>query len=271
MKQPAAGLLALLAAITLGSTPLMAAPVRIVATDVGFEAPDTIAAGMRHVAFENHGKDIHEVLFTKLAPGMSAEDYLAQVKSGVLFPKGALDRSGVGLTSPGQGTEMWVNLDAGEYVLVCWRHVRASLRPLRVRDTGARDDAPPREDVTIRLTDFQFELDRRIARGPQVIRFEMRGPSVHEADIFLLHPGRTAADVRRWYKDEDLKGEAPADALGGVLDSHDIGRAVWIRKTFAPGRYVLHCAIPLEGLEAKTGPHGNLHADAGMVKTFDVE
>ena len=47
--------------------PLFAAePVRITASDTGFDAPAKISAGMRHVYFENHGKQIHEVMFVKL-------------------------------------------------------------------------------------------------------------------------------------------------------------------------------------------------------------
>src|SRR4051812_24096303 len=80
-----------------------AAPVHIVANDKGFDAPARISAGMRHVLFENHGHGIHEVMFVKLPTGMTAADYVAQVKAGELFPKGALDYSGAGLTSPGEG------------------------------------------------------------------------------------------------------------------------------------------------------------------------
>ena len=34
------------------------APLKITATDQGFEAPASVAAGTRHVLFENHGKNI---------------------------------------------------------------------------------------------------------------------------------------------------------------------------------------------------------------------
>jgi len=260
----------MLAAVLLWPALAMAAPVRIVASEGRIDAPDTIAAGLRHLLYENHGKDIHEAMFVKLPAGMTAADYAAQVKDGVLFPKGALDRSGPGLTSPGLATEIWLRLEAGEYVLLCWHHPRAELRPLHVPDTGARDDLPPKEDVTLRLVDFRFELDHPIHKGVQVLRFEASGPSIHEADIFLLHPGKTAADVRRWYKEQDLAGPPIADALGGILDSHAIGNVVWVRRTFAPGHYVLHCGIPLS-LDAKSGDHHAIHADSGMVKTFDIE
>jgi hypothetical protein len=246
-----------------------AAPVHIVANDKGFEAPARINAGMRHVLFENHGHDIHEVMFVKLPKGMTAADYVAQVKAGELFPKGALDYSGAGLTSPGQGTELWLQLDAGEYVLICWHHPRVSVRSLSVQTSNEPDDTPPAADVTLKLADFRFELSGPVRKGQQVLRIETPGPSMHEADIFRLLPGHDAADVRRWYKQDDLEGKAPAIALGGILDNHDVSRVVWVRKNFIPGRYVLHCAMPMS-MEAKSGEHQVNHADAGMVLSFDV-
>lgn len=251
------------------SPPLVAEAIRIVATDSGFEAPRTVAAGMRHIVFENHGTGVHEGMFTKLAAGTSADDFLAQVKAGILFPEGGLDYSGPGLTSPGESTELWLRLDPGEYILMCWNHSRNNIQSLAVRDVGQADDAPPREDVVLKLRDFSFTIEGRLKRGAQVIRVETVGPSMHEADLFRLHDGRTATDVKRWYKN-DLEGDAPADALGGVLDSHNIKRVVWLRKTFRPGRYVLHCAVPVKH-DAKSGEHTPVHADLGMVKTFEIE
>jgi uncharacterized cupredoxin-like copper-binding protein len=243
--------------------------VHIVATDNAFDAPAKISAGMRHILFDNHGHEIHEVMFVRLPKGMTAADYVAQVKAGELFPKGALDYSGAGLMSPGEGTELWLQLDAGEYVLICWHHPRVSVRSLSVQSSTEPDDSPPPEDVTLKLADFRFELSGPVRKGQRVLRIETPGPSMHEADIFRLLPGHDAADVRRWYKQDDLEGKPPAIALGGILDNHDIARVVWVRKNFIPGRYVLHCAMPMS-MEAKSGEHQANHADAGMVLTFDV-
>jgi len=44
---------------------------------------------------------------------MSADDYVAAVKKGSLFPEGALDYSGPGLTSPGTTAEMWFKGGSG--------------------------------------------------------------------------------------------------------------------------------------------------------------
>ncbi|HZS18367.1 MAG TPA: hypothetical protein VFA51_10610 [Candidatus Udaeobacter sp.] len=62
----------------------------------GFEAPETVAADLRHVVFEKRRSQIHEGMLVKLDNGMSADDYMAAVKSRSLFPRGALDYSGPG-------------------------------------------------------------------------------------------------------------------------------------------------------------------------------
>ena len=241
--------------------------VRIVATDDGLEAPKTMHPGMRHVIFENRGKQIHEAMFMKLPAGMSVEDFKGQINEGILFPEGVLDYSGAGLMSAGGTTEVWLPLDPGEYVLMCWNHMRHSARGLTVTDKRV-DDTPPKEDAVLLLRDFHFELQGQLRKGMRVIKVQSSGPSLHEADLFRLHPGHSASDVQRWYKD-DLPDSGPADALGGILDSHDTRQALWLRHRFTPGRYVFHCGVPLD-VHAKSGDKTPLHADAGMVMTFEV-
>ena len=242
-----------------------APPFRIVATDAGFEAPDGVAAGLRHIVFENHGSEIHECMLVRLPEGMSAEDYVAAVKKGSLFPEGALDYSGPGLTSPGEVAEMWLKVDPGQYILICWNdgHARSTpVHPFRVEEVGANDDLAPKEDLVLKLFDYRFELSGDLHKGMQVIRIETPGPSMHEVDIYRLHDGKSAADLKTWRKQEG-RGPAPAEALGGALDSHDVHRVVRLRKNFAPGRYVLHCEMPVTNTQMT-------HADVGMVREIEI-
>jgi hypothetical protein len=95
-------------------------PFRIIATDAGFQAPDNIPAGLRHVIMENRGSMIHEAMLVKLPKGMTPDDYVAAVRKGSLFPEGATDCSGPGLLSPGEHVEMWVPLEEGNYMIGCW-------------------------------------------------------------------------------------------------------------------------------------------------------
>jgi hypothetical protein len=163
-----------------------ALPFTIVATDGGYEAPDRVPAGLRHIVYENRGTQINEAMFVKLAPGMSADDYVAELRGGVLFPEGARDYSGPGLTAPGGRAELWLTLDPGNYVLICWFRDHAETLPVHPFTVDARrrdDPPPPTPDATVQLIDFRIELDRPLHAGPRRLRIETVGPSMHELDI----------------------------------------------------------------------------------------
>lgn len=241
---------------------------RIIATDAGFEAPESVVAGLRHIVFENRGTAIHEAMLVKLPTGLSANDYVAAVRAGSLFPEGATDYSGPGLTSPGETVELWLRVDPGQYILICWNNGHATstaVHSFTVQGPRA-DDATPMEDLVLKLVDYRFDLDRDLHKGMQVIRVETPGPGMHEVDFYRLHEGATAADLTRWRKEKG-DGPAPAAALGGVLDSHDRSRVVWLRRNFSAGRYVLHCEMPVT-----TDASGDLtHADVGMVREIEIK
>jgi hypothetical protein len=255
-----------------GKSPLKAdTPFRIVATDGGFVAPARVPAGMRHIVLHNRGREIHEAMLIRLPDGMDAAGYVSAVKAGALFPEGALDYSGPTLTAPGATSEIWARIDPGRYVLICWNGDHARTRrahAFEVTAEGAHDDTPPPADVVLKLVDFRFELSRTPHKGTQVLRIDTVGPSMHEAGLYRLLPGKTVADLLEWRK-QDGNGEAPAIPLGGVLDSHDIRRQIWMRHTFVPGHYVLHCEMPMS-TDAKAGTKFATHADAGMVAEFMV-
>jgi hypothetical protein len=251
------------------------APVTIVATDSGFTIPDTLREGLNHLTYENHGSEIHECQFIYLPAGMSAADYIAQVKSGVAFPAGAKDCSGPGLLSPGEHVEMWSPLEAGTYMIGCWmgKHMTET-KPVTfvVHGAPAQPVQPPHEDVTVRMVDFRFELDGALKRGEQVIRYETVGPSMHEADIIKLGDGRTVEDVAAWFK-HNQRDPLPGTIAGGCMDSHDLKRVTWVKRSFAPGRYVFWCDMPMIQSDAPadtTAPHVS-HAEAGMVKEFAID
>jgi hypothetical protein len=176
-------------------------------------------------------------MLVKLPTGMTAKDYVAAVKAGSLFPEGALDCFGPGLTSPGETAEMWLKVDPGQYLIICWNGGHAKTtpgHPFSVEEVGAHDNRAPKEDLVLKLFDYRFEIDGRLHQGPQVIRIETPGRSMHEVDIYRLYEGRTVADLNARRKQQG-HGTAPAQALGGALDSHDIHRVVWFAKEFSSG------------------------------------
>ena len=77
------------------------APRQIVALDRAFEAPQGIAAGMRHIIFENRGSEIHEAMCVQFAAGHERRPTWSAVKSGALFPQGAIVLLRAGTTVAG--------------------------------------------------------------------------------------------------------------------------------------------------------------------------
>ena len=249
-------------------------PFSIVATDSGFVIPDTLHAGLNHFVYENRGSQIHECMFIRLPDGMSATDYVAQVKSGLDFPPGAQDCAGPGLTSPGERVEMWSPLEEGNYLIGCWANKHLTgIAPVSfvVHGTPATPVQPPREDVLVRLKDFQYEVVGSIKSGEQTLRYDTVGPSMHEVDIIRLEDGKGVDDAKKWFKDQE-SGPAPGVFAGGCMDSHDLKRVSWVKRTFTPGRYRLWCDMPMVQNLPESDPAAHvMHSDAGMFKEITVD
>lgn len=204
---------------------------------------------------------------------MSSEDYVAALKAGYDFPEGALDYSGPGLTSPGETVDLWLTLDPGRYILICWNAGHATSTPVReitVEGTPA-DDEPPQANVVLRLVDYRFEMEGTLESGNQIIRVETPGPSMHEVDIFRLDENTSVADLLQWRSETGGRSDFPVHAVGGVLDSHDVTRVAWLRRVFTPGRYLLHCEMPMSG--PTSDPNADTtssHADVGMFREIEI-
>ena len=76
-------------------------------------------------------------------------------------------------------------------------------------------------------------------------------------------------DLRQWRKDSG-PGPRPVDSLGRALDNHDIRRVVWLRRNFSPGRYLLHCEMPLTA-NSQTTNRESTHEDLGMMREIEVK
>ena len=146
---------------------------RIIATDAAFEAPDNVPAGLRHILFENRGTEIHESMLVKLAPGMSAEDYVAQVKKGQLFPTGGSDYSG---PEPAPFDSLGDALDNHDIRRVVWlrrnfpgviscsarcRSPPTAKRPIENPRTRTSDDARNRSEGVMKPFLLTFPATRR--------------------------------------------------------------------------------------------------------------
>jgi len=186
--------------------------VTITATDYAFGMPDTIPAGLTTFRLVNQGKELHHASLVRLGEGKTAADFQAGLAaamkshapppSWITFPGGP---NAVTLDDTAIATQM---LEPGSYVFVCWipsldgvPHVmKGMMHPLVVAAGAASSPAAaePATDVTIKLTDYDFQLSQPLTAGTHVVRVENTGVQAHEVVIAALTPGKTLQDFIAW-------------------------------------------------------------------------
>jgi uncharacterized cupredoxin-like copper-binding protein len=247
------------------------AVVNVVASDYKFDAPTTVPAGTITFRMENRGKEVHHLWLVQLKGGKTYDDFLKAVDkwdSGQM-PEWAVDVGGPNEASPGVNADATITLEPGNYAMVCYvpspdgrPHVmRGMVKPLSVTAAGATKPNEPKADVTIKMTDYAFELSKPITAGLRVVRVENTAKQSHEVIVGKLLPGKTMKEALTWLNNGQ-KGSAPVIAVGGASGLANSKHQI-ITVTFEPGRYVLLCFIP-DAKDLKP------HTDHGMAKEITV-
>jgi uncharacterized cupredoxin-like copper-binding protein len=246
--------------------------VTVKATDYKFDAPASIAAGTVTLHLENAGKEVHHLWLVQLLSGKTVADFQKTMESWTSgpMPSWAVDVGGPNEASTGVTADATLTLEPGSYVMVCYvpspdgrPHVmKGMIKGLSVTPAGAGAAAKePTADITMKMTDYAFDLSKPITAGKHVIRIENLATQSHEVIFGRLLPGKTMQQALAWLN-EGQKGPAPVVGLGGASGLAK-GRHQFISATFEPGRYVMLCFVP----DAKDGKP---HTEHGMTKEFTV-
>ena len=247
--------------------------VTITATDYAFGVPDTIPAGLTTFRLVNQGKELHHASLVRLGDGKTVPDFQAglqaAMKSHTPPPAWMGFAGGPNAVTLGDTAIATQTLEPGSYVFVCWipsldgvPHVmKGMLHPLVVT-AGATPAAEPATDVTIKLTDYDFQLSQPLTAGKHVLRVENAGAQAHEIVIAALAPGKTLRDFIAWEEGGE-KGPLPTGEWLGGVTALDAGGHSQFTTTFAPGSYLLLCFWP----DAKDGKPHLVH---GMAKQISV-
>lgn len=242
----------------------------IAAHDYAFELPDTIEAGAVVLKLDNHGKELHHAWVARLDEGKTLADVIAGMKAHGPPPAWFVSIGGPNVAGPGGSAEATVVLAPGTYVALCFipaadgvPHVaKGMMKQFTVVASGAGASAKlPAAQNTMTLTDYDFTVATPLTAGRQVVRLRNTASQSHEAVMFQLAPGRTAADVVAWV--EKPAGPPPfLSALG--LTGIDRGIEANLTMDLARGRYALICFIP----DAKDGKPHFAH---GMIREITVK
>jgi hypothetical protein len=223
--------------------------------------------GFVRVTIRNDGRGEHGVELIGLRRKFSTPELLTAFENEDVRGLEAL--GGTVSVPPGQRWEMTVRLGAGNYALLDYgenggkaNFERGMVKRFRVAGPPRTGEAKPRTVGTLAMQDFAFEM--RLPRpfyGRGTVAIPNRGRALHEVSLVRIQPGHTQGEVLRLIKQGE--GSPPPWAsiheLLGVLGPK---RTAYVRVDLAPGRYVALCLIH--------EPKGRLHADLGMIGTFDV-
>lgn len=258
---------------------LASAPYIVVvrATEYRFEVQPSVPAGTLEFRFENRGKEIHHLWLVRLEHGRTFNDFLKTMDAPnpPTLPSWAVDVGGLNDLSPGMTASATLTLEPGDYAIACYtpapdgrsHATHGMFKELVVTRSGVAGvsdvsrAAEPSADVTLKLTDYAFDLSKPIESGENIIRVQNDGQQSHEVILGVLPPDKSMSDALEWFNGGQ-HGPAPLLAIGGA-SGLAAGRHEFITLDFAPGRYVMFCFIP----DTKDG---KTHAAHGMMKEFSV-
>jgi hypothetical protein len=273
----AAGLLAVLGACAAGGGSNARAPSPARAQQVTVSAREyeldvrgarALRPGFVHLTIRNDGRGEHGLELVRLRRTLTTPALLAAFED---EQSGALEAlGGANSVPPGHRWAMTARLGAGDYALLDYgenggkvnleRGMYARFRVAGPRQAG---EARPRTVGTLAMRDFAFDVrfPRRFS-GHGTVAIPNRGRAFHEVSLVRIRRGHTQSEVLRLIKEG--QGSPPPWAsiveLLGVLGPK---RTAYVRLDLPPGRYVALCLID----DPKSG---RLHADLGMIRTFDV-
>ena len=228
--------------------------------------PANAEAGVTEIRLKNQGKAEQSAGFVRVEGDHTAEDVLkviAGAGEGGPIPAWITDGGGVGDVQPGQTGTVTEQLREGRYVVTgSSEKGKPPAAELTVK-AGEGGGQLPRADSKIEAKDYSFTTSG-LKAGPQKVEFANTGKELHHAVGFAVKPGKTPADLKKFFESEG-KGPPPFEEKGGfdtaVIDG---GQRQVVDLDLKPGKYAVVCFI----IDPETG---RPHLMDGMVTTFTVD
>jgi len=250
--------------------------VNVIARDFAFDAPDSIPSGWTTIRFTNAGTQTHFVVFHRLPPEKTLQDWAAAVTAPFDSAWGGLqagtmtkaqagavlasmlppwygdieDMGGVGLVAPGHSAQATMNLSPGTYVLECYVktpdlqfHVGLGMAHQLTVTASDSGEQPPQADLDITFADGKMDAPAEVSSGRHVVAVHYRWQPAtgmgNDVNVAQLPDGTTAEDLipwMDWMNVHGLEAPAPATFVGGVQEAPE-GSTVYFTVDLPPGRH----------------------------------
>jgi uncharacterized cupredoxin-like copper-binding protein len=263
-----AGVAAAAAGSTTAAPPKVAGNlVTITANNYFFEMPERLPAGLTTIRLVNKGTELHHAILVRLRDGKSLGDLQQAFQNDGPIPNWVETLGGPNTPGPGGTADAILNLEPGRYAVICIipsadhkPHIAKGMSRAFEVVGPVHPSVEPKADVTLTLSDYDFQLSRPLKAGRQLVEVVNGRQQTHEALIVKLAPGKSPQDFLGWV--DKPQGPPPVLLSGGVTPLSP-GKRLLIDFTFTPGSYALICFVP----DIRDGAPHFVH---GMVKTFEI-
>lgn len=246
----------------------------IEAREYSFTAASSVKAGWVQVNLENVGKEDHQAQLARLNDGVTPQQ-LQEATAGDPTGEKALAlvtlAGGVNAIPAGSKQTSVTELEPGNYLMMCFlptpdgksTHVAEGMAaPFAVTGTAGEGNEPA-YDAQIEAKDFTFDIPD-MKSGEQTVEFKNNGPSPHEATLYKVADGKTAADVQKFLGDPASASGPPPFAAAGGASAIGPGKSTYPTWDLEPGTYALTCFVPDKA-------SGKPHMALGMFSSFEVK
>ena len=263
--------IALLLAAAASGAPVAPPVVTVHAKDFAFEGPKSVKAGPTTFRLVNDGKELHHLTIIKLAKGKTMKDLGDAMKVQGPPPAWLTEVGGPNAALPGGSVEATVNLEPGDYALLCFVPSPGSPAPHMSKGMvgsltvlpAANGASMPAADVTVTLSDYKFTFSKPFTAGKHVVKVTNSASQAHEIVFVKLAPGKTISDLQKWVEKDMMKGPPPGAPTDGMAPIAK-GKSAIFPVDLAPGAYGMICFAP----DVKDGKS---HAEHGMITQFTVK
>jgi hypothetical protein len=211
--------------------------------DYAFVVDGDVTAGPALVSFENVGEQFHHAIVGKLGEGKTLEDVQDFVSKGAQgppppwFDDAPIDQT---LISPGQNAGIVLDLEEGNYVLLCFMpdpegqpHVVHGMA--QTFEVTAGDGGEPIEaDASVAMTKEGAEAPE-LPAGESFLEVTNDDEIPGEVYIVQIPEGNSLDDLDKWFG-SGQKGEAPVQFFGGT-HAFEPGESVVLQFDLEPGDY----------------------------------
>ncbi len=252
--------------------------VEISGNDYLFNAPASIAGGLTNIAFSNESvAEDHQAQLLRLNEDVSYADFDAlfddpDTTEADIFALVAAAAGGPG-TAAGGANQNIVDLAEGTYALICFipsptdriQHAFKGMRQeLEVTAAPAGQPEAPETDVSVGLSEFEFDAPETLTAGETTFEVTNNGTQAHEMAVFALDEGIVTEDVIAILTGEvELQGPPPF-AFTGQVAVMTPGESGVTTLDLQAGTYSLLCFVTDPETEAP-------HFAIGMAQDLVVE